>query len=60
MREGIYRADIHKEIYSKIFVSHIETIIEGEVFPWPEFSFETVFIENFRLHIRELLPMKKD
>ena len=58
IREGIYRADIHKEIYSKIFVSHIETIIEGEVFPWPEFSFETVFIENFRLHIRGIANEK--
>jgi AcrR family transcriptional regulator len=50
--EGIYRKDIHKEIYSKMFVSQIETIIEGDVFPWPEFKYETVFIENFRLHIR--------
>ena len=50
--EGIYRKDIHQEIYSKMFVSQIETIIEGEVFPWPEFKYETVFIENFRLHIR--------
>jgi hypothetical protein len=50
--EGIYRKDIHQEIYSKMFVSQIETIIEGDVFPWPEFKYETVFIENFRLHIR--------
>ena len=39
-------------------MSHIETIIEGEVFPWPEFSFETVFIENFRLHIRGIANEK--
>lgn len=52
IKEGIYRNDIHKEIYSKMFVSQIETIVEGEVFPWPEFKYETVFLENFRLHIR--------
>ena len=50
--EGIYRKDIHQEIYSRMFVSQVETIIEGDVFPWPEFKYETVFIENFRLHIR--------
>lgn len=50
--EGIYRNDIHKEIYAKLFVSQIEMITEGDVFPWPEFRYETVFLESFRLHIR--------
>ena len=58
IKEGIYREDIHKEIYAKIFVSSIETIIEGDVFPWPEFKYETVFLENFRLHIRGLANNK--
>jgi TetR/AcrR family transcriptional regulator, cholesterol catabolism regulator len=58
IEEGIYREDIHKEIYSKMFVSNIDTIIEGEVFPWPEFKYETVFLENFRLHIRGIANEK--
>ena len=50
--EGIYRNDIHKEIYAKLFVSQIEMITEGDVFPWPQFRYETVFLESFRLQIR--------
>ncbi len=50
--EGIYRRDIHKEIYARMFVSNLETIIEGDVFPWPQFTYETVFLESFRLHVR--------
>jgi len=58
VKEGIYRVDIHKEIYSRMFVSQIETIVEGDVFPWPEFKYETVFLENFRLHIRGIANEK--
>ena len=41
-----------------MFVSQIETIVEGDVFPWPEFKYETVFLENFRLHIRGIANEK--
>ena len=58
IKEGIYRNDIHKEIYAKMFVSNIETIIEGEVFPWPQFTYETVFLESFRLHVRGITNME--
>ena len=58
VKEGIYRVDIHKEIYSRMFVSQIEIIVEGDVFPWPEFKYETVFLENFRLHIRGIANEK--
>lgn len=57
IKEGIYRNDIHKEIYAKMFVSNIETIIDGEVFPWPQFTYETVFLESFRLHVRGIANM---
>jgi len=58
IREGIYRNDIHKEIYAKMFVSNIETIIDGDVFPWPQFTYETVFLESFRLHVRGITNME--
>tara|TARA_B100000900_G_scaffold409682_1_gene426061 strand:+ start:552 stop:1160 length:609 start_codon:yes stop_codon:yes gene_type:complete len=56
--EGLYRNDIHKEIYAKMYVSNVETVIEGEIFPWPEFKYEVVFMETFRLHIRGLANEK--
>ena len=54
VREGLYRDDVHKEIYAKMYVSNIETVIESVLFPWPEFKYEVVFMETFRLHIRGL------
>ena len=54
IKEGFYRKDVHKEIYAKMYVSQIETIIEGDIFPWPEFKYDVVFMETFRLHIRGL------
>ncbi|MDG2154023.1 MAG: TetR/AcrR family transcriptional regulator [Crocinitomicaceae bacterium] len=56
--EGIYRNDIHKEIYAKLFVSQIEMITEGDVFPSPKFRYDTVFLEIFRLHIRGIANEK--
>ena len=56
--EGLYREDIHKEIYAKMYISNIEAVIEGEIFPWPEFKYEIVFMETFRLHIRGLANEK--
>jgi len=58
IKEGLYRDDVHKEIYAKIYVSNVETVIESELFPWPAFKYEVVFRETFRLHIRGLANEK--
>tara|TARA_B110000046_G_C12951471_1_gene380343 strand:+ start:257 stop:871 length:615 start_codon:yes stop_codon:yes gene_type:complete len=58
IEEGIYRKEIHKEIYAKLHVVNVDAIIEGEVFPWPEFKFETVFLETCRIHIRAIANEK--
>ena len=42
----------------ELFVSQIEMIAEGDVFPWPEFRYETVFLESFRLQIRGIANEK--
>ena len=52
--EGLYRKEIHKEIYAKLHVVNIDAIINGTIFPWPEFKFESVFLETFRIHIRAI------
>jgi len=52
--EGFYRSEIHKEIYAKLHVVNIDAIINGTIFPWPEFKFESVFLETFRIHIRAI------
>ena len=50
--------ELSKEIYAKMYISNIEAVIEGEIFPWPEFKYEVVFMETFRLHIRGLANEK--
>ena len=52
--EDLYRKEIHKEIYARLYVVNIDAIIGGEVFPWPEFKFESVFQETLRIHIRAI------
>lgn len=52
--EGLYRKEIHKEIYARLHVVNVDAIIEGTVFPWPEFKFESVFLETCRIHIRAI------
>ena len=54
IKEGLYREKIHKEIYAKLHIVNIDAIINGSIFPWPEFKFETVFLETFRIHIRAI------
>ena len=58
INEGLYRKDVHKEIYARLHVVHVNAIIEGEVFPWPEFKFESVFLETFGIHIRAIANEK--
>ena len=58
LQKSLLLSDIHKEIYAKMYISNIEAVIEGEIFPWPEFKYEVVFMETFRLHIRGLANEK--
>ncbi|MEJ6588376.1 MAG: TetR/AcrR family transcriptional regulator [Crocinitomicaceae bacterium] len=58
IKEGLYRKDIHQEIYARLHVVNVDAIIEGTVFPWPEFKFESVFLETCRIHIRAIANEK--
>jgi len=52
IEEGIYRENINPEIISKLYVSATDSIMDGGIFPWPEFKFQQVFSELifFQLH----------
>jgi AraC-like DNA-binding protein len=52
IKEGVYRENINPEIVARLYVGSTDLIINGEIFPWPEFSFDKVFIETIRFHIR--------
>ncbi|TNF49052.1 MAG: TetR/AcrR family transcriptional regulator [Bacteroidetes bacterium] len=50
--EGVYRSNLNPEIVARLYVGSTDLIMNEEVFPWPEFSFDKVFIETIRFHIR--------
>lgn len=52
MAEGLYRDDLNVQVISKIYLSRFDVIFDGELFPFPEFSFTDVIWELFRYHIR--------
>lgn len=52
IKEGLYRDDLNPQVISKIYLSRFDVIFDGELFPFPEFSFTDVIWELFRYHIR--------
>lgn len=56
--EGIYRENLEKEIVARLYVASTHTIMGGEVFPWPEFRFDKVFLETIRFHLRGMASEK--
>lgn len=55
IQEGLYRSDLDIEITSRLYVSTTDIIMEGNVFPWPEFRFDKVFSEVIHFHIHGLV-----
>lgn len=53
-KEKIYRNNINPEIIARYYVSSIDTIMDGEVYPYPEFKTEDILSEILRFLIRGL------
>jgi AcrR family transcriptional regulator len=58
IKENIYRSNLDPEIISRLYVASTDTILSGEVFPWPEFKFQEVFTEMIRFHIKGMANEK--
>jgi AcrR family transcriptional regulator len=52
--ENLYRDNLNPEIISRYYVSGIDTIMDGEVYPYPEFKRDEILSEILRFHIRGL------
>lgn len=52
IKEGIYRENLDTEVVARLYVGITDIILNGEIFPWPEFKFESVFREFIRFQIR--------
>ncbi len=51
IKEKIYRENLNPMIAAKLYVASSDASMNSEMFPWPEFKFQEIFIEMIRLHI---------
>ncbi len=52
IKEGFYRSDLKVDVCARLYVSSTETILNDEIFPWPEYTFDSVLptMVSFHLH----------
>jgi AcrR family transcriptional regulator len=58
MKEGLYRDDLKPDIVAALYVSAIETFFRKVAFDETEYSFQDLYLELFRLHIRGIASEK--
>lgn len=58
MQEGLYRADLIPEIITRIHISRIDIVFDGELFPPSQFDFGQVFVEKMTYHIHGIASEK--
>lgn len=56
--EGIYREDLNEEFISKLYVSRVESIHEGDMISIEDFLSSEVYVEAFVYHIRGIANRK--
>ena len=52
MEEGLYRRDINPEIIARLYIGKMELVVDTELFPPGEFSFQHIHHEFIHYHIR--------
>lgn len=50
--EGLYRENLNSEVITEIYISKMDVLFDGEIFPPEKISFSEVYKEFFRYHIR--------
>lgn len=55
IEEKLYRDDLNVEIISRLYVSTIDTILNTEVYDWPNFQFQELFKEIMRFQFHGLV-----
>lgn len=51
IKEKIYRDNLNPAIAAKLYVASSDAAMNPEIFTWPEFKFQDVFLEMIRLQI---------
>lgn len=55
IKEGLFREHLNPEIVGRLYVASIDNIFNPDIFPWPKFTFQTVYSEMIRFHIKGLV-----
>lgn len=56
--EGLYRDNLNVKIMTKLYLSKIDLVFDGNVFPATEFNFVDVYMELTRYHIKGIASEK--
>jgi len=54
IQENLYRENLNPAMIARYYVASLEVILDGEVYPWPEYKPDKVIAEILRFHIRGL------
>jgi AcrR family transcriptional regulator len=58
MKEGLYRTDMNPEVIARFYIGKMEVVIDTELFPPGQFSFQDTHREFIHYHIRGLASAK--
>lgn len=53
--EELYRKNLNPEVVGRLYVASIDNIFNPDIFPWPKFTFQEVYSEMIRFHIKGLV-----
>lgn len=54
IKEKIYRENINSDVIARLYVGSTDLILETDVFPWPDYKLDDVYLEVLRFQIRGL------
>lgn len=53
-QENLYRENLNPDIISRYYIAGMDIMMDGEVYPYPEFKTDEILTEILRFHIRGL------
>lgn len=54
IKENIYRENINADVIARLYVGSTDLILETDIFPWPDYKLDDVYLEVLRFQIRGL------
>lgn len=55
---GLYREDINIHVITTVYLTRMDVVFDGQLFPPKDYDFAEVYLETFRYHIRGIASQK--